>query len=66
MVELSFTEIVDGAHFFAHVAGDASVEVLQQRLADDTPPPTAPLPPPPTPTPYPHLYLQSLTQSLPA
>lgn len=33
MVELSFTEIVDGAHFFAHVAGDASVEVLQQRLA---------------------------------
>jgi len=33
MVELALTEIVDGAHFYAHVASDSTVTMLQQRLA---------------------------------
>ena len=33
VTELNLTEIVDGAHFFAHVAGDAAVDQLQRQLA---------------------------------
>jgi len=33
MVELSLTEVIDGAHFYAQVANDANVALLQQKLA---------------------------------
>lgn len=33
VVELELTEIVDGAHFFAHVAGDTAVTALEEQLA---------------------------------
>jgi len=32
-VELELTEIVDGAHFYAHVAGDNTVSALQEQIA---------------------------------
>ena len=33
VVELNLTEIVDGAHFYAQVAGDTAVKVLQEQIA---------------------------------
>ncbi|KAL3924316.1 MAG: hypothetical protein SGPRY_003952 [Prymnesium sp.] len=33
VVKLEMTEIVDGAHFYAHVAGDNAVSVLQEQIA---------------------------------
>jgi len=33
VVELNLTELKNGAHFFAHVAGDSSAQVLQEQLA---------------------------------
>uniref|UniRef100_A0A7S2GFY6 Uncharacterized protein n=1 Tax=Haptolina brevifila TaxID=156173 RepID=A0A7S2GFY6_9EUKA len=33
MVDIELTEIVDGAHFYAHVAGDSNVSSLQTKLA---------------------------------
>lgn len=33
VVELNLTEIVDGAHFYAQVAGDTAVGVLQEQIA---------------------------------
>eukprot|EP00316_Scyphosphaera_apsteinii_P007722 CAMPEP_0119344144 /NCGR_PEP_ID=MMETSP1333-20130426/106819_1 /TAXON_ID=418940 /ORGANISM="Scyphosphaera apsteinii, Strain RCC1455" /LENGTH=892 /DNA_ID=CAMNT_0007356571 /DNA_START=39 /DNA_END=2717 /DNA_ORIENTATION=- len=33
MVQLTLTEIIDGARFYAHVASDKSIDVLQQQLA---------------------------------
>jgi staphylococcal nuclease domain-containing protein 1 len=33
VVELTITEIVDGAHFYAHVAGDKSISALQEQLS---------------------------------
>jgi len=33
VVELNLTEIKDGAHFYAHVAGDKAIQVLQDQVA---------------------------------